>query len=861
MKKNSDVWSEILSQVERPSRYLGTEWNAVHKDLKEIKLRIALVFPDLYELGLGNLGLHILYSILNKHPFIWAERVYAPAPDMEAILRQKNQPLFLWESKDPVRVCNLVGFTLQTELTYTTILNILDLSHIPIYSKDRTDEDPLICAGGPCCYNPEPLSPFIDFFVIGEGEEAILNIAETLLAKSHLPRQKKLELLSEIEGVYVPGTIALVPNQRGIPVPDINHKKIRRVITKQLTTENFISEYIVPYTQLVHDGLSIEVMRGCARGCRFCLAGCVYRPVRERSPQDVKGLLSKLLSNTGLESVSLVSLATCDHSRVQELLRETREITQSSMTGISLPSLRLDSFSVMLADSISSIRRSGLTFAPEAGSERLRKVINKSVTDEELIEIVRIAFQKGWTHIKLYFMIGLPTETEEDLDSIINLSIHCLEIAKKIRSSAHIHLGISTFVPKPWTPFQWDRQISLEQTVEKQKKILRGLRRYKAIKINFHTPESSFIEGIISRGDRRISKVIFSAWSLGAKLETSSDKICISHWMQALEENSLSWEEFLQSRDTSEMLPWDFIDPGIKKEWLLKEREKAFEYSFTPDCRETHCHQCGIQLREGIHCIRWKNEKEKDVVTPSATLPAQHSVSVPQQRLLLKIGKVGPVRFLSHLEFQTAWIRAFRRAQLPVVYSQGYHAHARISIALPSPVGETLLEEYMETWFHKEMDTKEIVERLSTSIPEGFLLHNVESIPLSSPSLMERVAGLQYAVIIENDEALQEEVIKRLTSFFQTHIEKFFSNTQRTPQPLSNYFVIKEENDKKILLQWLTPVVRGTFFKPKFIKEYLHQEGYPLHTSHSIRLHTFLDTLPSNIDYPKIEQIVEKTNL
>jgi len=837
--------SEILSHVEHPSRYLGTEWNAIHKSVEGIQLRVALVFPDLYELGLGNLGLQILYSLLNAHPHIWAERVYAPAKDLEQILRQKNYPLFLWESKDPVKQTDLVGITLQSELTYTTVLNILDLAHIPLYAKERTDEDPLICAGGPCCFNPEPMAPFIDFFVIGEGEDIILEIAEVLLSNKNASRDKKLDLLSEIKGIYVPDSIPLTSNQQGIPVPDASTKKVYRAITKELTTKNYIGKYIVPFASLIHDGLSIEVMRGCTRGCRFCLAGCAFRPVRERSPQEVSSLLSSFLPDTGLETVSLVSLSTCDHSQIRNLLHQTRQITQPSMTSISLPSLRLDSFSVILADSISSVRRSGLTFAPEAGSERLRKMINKSVTDEDLMEIIRIAFQKGWTHIKLYFMIGLPTETEEDLDALINLSIQCLNTAKKIRHSAHIHLGISTFVPKPWTPFQWAQQISLEETIEKQKRILIGLKKYKAIKINFHAPESSFIEGLLSRGDRRTSAVILSAWEQGAKLETSADKISLEHWLHALEKHNFTGKDFLRKRDENEIFPWDFIDTGIKKDWLYNEWQTAHQYEITSDCRETGCHQCGIQYREGFHCIHWKKGKGEPIIeieTPSTSSPAPTS-SPPAQRLLLKVGKVGLARFLSHLEFQTAWIRILRRTQLPLAYTQGYHAHARISIALPAPVGEIVLEEYIETWLQREYHTNEIQQRIQSSLPEGFLLHTVESIPLSSPSIMERVAGLHYAVIIQTEKPYKTENIKELTTFIQTQLEEISQTTSLNP------FSIKTKTEKdSLLLLWQTPVIKGKFFKPKTLREYLQKNKFALKNFQSIRIKTFLDSFPQNLE-------------
>jgi hypothetical protein len=369
------------------------------------------------------------------------------------------------------------------------------------------------------------------------------------------------------------------------------------------------------------------------------------------------------------------------------------------------------------------------------------------------MEIIRIAFRKGWTHVKLYFMIGLPTETEEDIDALIDLSIQCLNTAKKVRFNAHIHLGISTFVPKAWTPFQWARQISLEETREKQKRILNGLKRYKAIKISFHEPESSFIEGILSRADRRISEVIKSAWEQGANLETSADKVSLERWTRALKEHDLAAEAFLRERNEDEPLPWDFINPGVDKEWLHKEWEKAHQYNITPDCRETNCNLCGIQRRKDLQCLHWQKGKE-EIATEDKNLdlplPASESNS-SVQRLLLKVGKLGAARFLSHLEFQTAWIRVFRRTQLPVAYSQGFHAHTHISIALPAPVGETLLEEYIETRLTSELNTEEVFQRLSSSLPDGFSIYSVDNIPKSSPSIMERVSGVQNAMALPID--------------------------------------------------------------------------------------------------------------
>ncbi len=843
----------LLEKAEKPSRYLGNEWNSIRKNKEDVTVRIALAFPDLYELGLGNLGLQILYSKLNELHYVWAERVYAPAPDLAKTLIEKQISLFLWESKDPVKSVDLLGFTLQSELTYTTVLNILHLSQIPIFSEQRDDTHPLICAGGPCCANPEPLAPFIDFFVIGDGEDVAIEIAQILKELKGKSRIEKLSELYKLEGVYIPSFAKTITTPSGFTIPEPEKLKVKRRIVKKLTYSNYINNYIVPYTQLVHEGISIEVMRGCTRTCRFCLAGCFYRPVRERTPDEVFNLTAELLKKTGLESVSLVSLSTCDHSQINTMLKKLLQLTIPKMTSISLPSLRLDAFSVNLADMVTGVRRSGLTFAPEAGSERLRKFINKTVSNENLLDIVRIAFSKGWTHIKLYFMIGLPTETDEDISELINLVKNCLAEAKKIRKDAKIHLGISTFVPKPWTPFQWERQIPIQETKDKQLRILSELRKYKSIKISFHSPESSFIEGLISRGDRTIAKLIYLSWQKGAYLETSTDQIKLEHWLSAIDELQLNPQILLGERKLEEPLPWDFIDMGLRKEWLMQERELALKGITTPDCREGRCHQCGIQNYTKTPCIKWNspdinihsNYTEIEKLTPIE--------KTPKQRLLLKIGKIGTARLLSHLEFYHSWIRALRRAELPLAYTQGYHAHPKISLALPAPVGEIVLEEFMEIWLTQNVDTdNKLIESIRKQLPEGFLLHSIETIPLQAPSLMQRTKGLEYVILlsnipIENQRQLQtdlEETFEKQWDLVYTNITTLNDTLIKNKDTFEKTTVFEiKTRENSIYLRWVSPIINNKFLKPSILKETLEKKHPELNIT-IIRTHTFIDHIP-----------------
>lgn len=522
--------TEILPRVEKPSRYLGNELNTVHKRREDVDFRVALVFPDLYELGLGNLGLHILYAILNDMPGVWAERAYTPALDMEAILRERKLPLFLHESKDPMAVCDCIGFTLQSELTYTNILNTIDLAGLEVRAEKRRDDDPLIFAGGPAAFNPEMLAPFFDFFVIGEGEDAIVEMVDVLRPLKGAPKAAKLAALAELEGFYVPSLYPMEEDERGQIVPKLGEPPIVKRLVNSLDGARYPSKYIVPFAQLVHDGIALEVLRGCTQGCRFCQAGMVTRPVRERSLTNIDTLMEKALENTGFEAVSLVSLSTCDFSRPRTLVKQAVNRAHKDNVSISLPSLRLDSFAVEMADMVSGVRRSGLTFAPEAASPRMRAVINKFIPDEELLTMATEAFRRGWTSVKTYFMIGLPTERDEDVLAIADLALRTLKEGRKCTPRATVRTGVSTFVPKPFTPFQWAEQIGIEETHRRQSLLSERFRNNSGIKFGRHSPETSFIEGLITRADRRCADLIEAAWRNGARLETWDEHVNVDHW-------------------------------------------------------------------------------------------------------------------------------------------------------------------------------------------------------------------------------------------------------------------------------------------------------------------------------------------
>lgn len=596
---------KVLRRVEKPARYIGMEKNAIKKDLNEVKVKFAFAFPDIYEVGMSHLGLHILYNLINEKEDMACERVFAPWVDMEEEMIKEGIPLFTLESKESVRNFDFLGFTLQYEMSYTNIINMLNLGGIPILSKDRKKEDPFIIAGGPCAYNPEPIADIIDFFVIGEGEEIILEILEKY-KEYKAPKGNRIGFLKEvskIEGVYVPqfyhvkynkdNTIqSMDPIVEGIP------KIIKKRIIKDLDRVYFPEKLIVPYVETIHDRIPLEIFRGCTRGCRFCQAGMIYRPVREKSVERLLELAEKLEENTGYEDISLTSLSSCDYSNLEKLISKLMDRYEDEKVGISLPSLRLDSFSIGVLKEIQKVRKTGLTFAPEAGSQRLRDVINKGVTDEDLINAVSYAFEEGWSTIKLYFMIGLPTETEEDLLGIRDLGYKVKDIffslpKEKRKGNLKVTLSASCFVPKPFTPFQWVGQDSIEKFYEKIDLIKQNIRD-KKITFNYHDPKLSYLEAVIARGDRRLGKALIRAWEKGCKFDGWSEKFDFDKWMEAFKETGIDGDFYaLREREIDEILPWDFINPGITKEYLIKEYEKAKGEELTRDCR-LGCTNCGI---------------------------------------------------------------------------------------------------------------------------------------------------------------------------------------------------------------------------------------------------------------------------
>lgn len=605
---------EIVLKVQKPSRYTGGEIGSVIKDKSKVDVRFAFCFPDVYDIGMSHLGMKILYSLKNARENFWCERVFAPWSDMEKLMRENDIPLYGLESFEPIKDFDFIGFTLQYELSYTNILNMLDLAGLPVKSKDRTSIFPIVVAGGPCACNPEPLVNFIDLFILGEGEEVNLELMDLYaeMKKQGASKEQFLIKAAQIEGIYVPslydvnynedGTIKEVISKQGAPLP------ITKRIIKDMDKVFYPKEFVIPFTDIVHDRAVIEVLRGCIRGCRFCQAGFIYRPLREKNSDTIVNQTKCLCESSGYEEVSLSSLSTSDHSDISRMLNELVDYTENENINLSLPSLRIDNFSEELLEKIKKVRKSGLTFAPEAGTQRMRNVINKNISEEEIMSTCKIAFQGGYTNVKLYFMLSLPTETDEDIVGIAETAERIVDMFYSMPErpkgkNIQISISVATFVPKPFTPFEFEPQNTVEEIERKQKLLLNSIKSRKRIFVSWHKVNTSILEAVLAKGDRRLCDVIYEAWKSGCIFDSWDEFYDFSKWQGAFKKCNLTMEFYAnRPRKYTEILPWDHLDYLVSKDFLIRENKKAKMSETTTHCR-INCSACGVNKKLGGACF------------------------------------------------------------------------------------------------------------------------------------------------------------------------------------------------------------------------------------------------------------------
>ena len=775
----------ILPTVEKPGRYVGIERNVIRKDLSASAVTVALAFPDTYEIGMSHTGLKILYEIVNRRPEFACERTYAPWVDLERRMREERIPLFTVESFAPVADFDVVGFSLQSELNYSNIPNMLDLSGIPVWQRDRGDSDPIVIGGGPCTANPEPIADFFDAFLVGDAEEALPRFLDVLrdARAALLPRRDVLARLAALDGIYVPsfydvsyaedGRIASITrNDPRAP------ERARRTWVPVLKPEYYPDKPMVPSVEIVQDRLGLEVMRGCTQGCRFCQAGYWYRPVRELDPDDVVSMTKTFIAESGWSEVGLLSLSTADYSQIEPLVRCLAPQLADRRVSISLPSLRAEAFSVGLADAVSEVRKSGFTFAPETGSDRLRRVINKTFTNADMIQAADVAFGRGWDLIKVYTMIGLPTETKEDLDELVTLVEGILAQGRR-HGRKEVNVSVGPFVPKSWTPFQWAPFDGVELLEKKLAYLKDRFRRVRGARMKWHEPREAEIECVLSRGDRRVAKILHAAWLSGVKFDGWSEHFRYDLWNRAFESEGIPKSAYLRDYELDEILPWDVLDVSITKRFLKLELVKAKKEMRTEDCKWGHCYACGVPgngddtvlaasfggtlptldpaVSTADDPAAYRNVAKGAAYRQKAMpdLPsAARRFATPVQEVFrhrVTFEKSGDARFLSHRNTMDVLERAIRAAGLPARYSEGFNPHMKLSMGPALPLG---LESRHEVFDVEGTDrfAPGAAEAISAKLPPGLSVSEVRPLGSQEAALSKAVKSARYLVRLVSPE-------------------------------------------------------------------------------------------------------------